>query len=210
MHAGYQQNLYKSQILQAARELFSEYGYSRVSMRDIAERSGISVGNLTYHFHRKEDLIEAIVDEMQNARNKSLSPPTDLYELDMLISKNAETITRNICYFRDYTQFSHLSKKIYNIQREMIDYHFSLWRKVFCNLNKVGFIIDEVYEGQFENLITAILLTTRHWSSHAKLAEDFGYEFTDLRDCIWSLIFPILTIKGQNLYLNKIKNDKEE
>lgn len=199
----------KNQILQAARELFSEYGYSRVSMRDVSERLGISVGNLTYHFHRKEDLIEAIVDEMQNARNKSLSPPTDLYELDMLISKNAETITRNICYFRDYDQFSH-SKKIYNIQKEMIDYHFSLWRKVFYNLNTGGFIIDEVYEGQFDNLITAIQLTTRNWSSHAKFSQEFGYKFTGLRDCIWSLIFPILTKTGQDLYLNKIKNDKEE
>ena len=37
------------QILLCAKELFGRYGYDKVSMRDIADRVGISVGNLTYY-----------------------------------------------------------------------------------------------------------------------------------------------------------------
>lgn len=195
----------KSRILETARELFSDYGYSNVSMRDISKRLSISVGNLTYYFKKKEDLIEAIVVEMQNERDKNLLPPSNLYELDTLISKNTETINRNIFYFRDYTHFSQVSEEIYNIQRKMIDNNFALWREVFNNLNKAGLIIGEIYVGQFENLITAIQLTSRHWSSHMKISLEFGYELMELRDCIWSIIFPILTEMGQNIYLNKIK-----
>ena len=50
----------KTDILETARKLFNEQGYNGVSMRDIAGALGISVGNLTYYFKRKEDLLEAV------------------------------------------------------------------------------------------------------------------------------------------------------
>ena len=50
----------KEDILITARELFNEYGYKNISMRDIAKKLNISVGNLTYYFKKKEDLIEEV------------------------------------------------------------------------------------------------------------------------------------------------------
>ena len=42
-------------ILQAALELFNEQGTAAVSANKIAERCGISKGNLQYHFKNKRD-----------------------------------------------------------------------------------------------------------------------------------------------------------
>lgn len=47
-------------ILQAALELFNEEGTAAVSASRIAERCGISKGNLQYHFPNKRDVIFAI------------------------------------------------------------------------------------------------------------------------------------------------------
>ena len=44
-------------ILQAALELFNEQGTAAVSANKIAERCGISKGNLQYHFKNKRDII---------------------------------------------------------------------------------------------------------------------------------------------------------
>ena len=52
----------KELIRNTARELFNERGYRAVSMRNIADALGISVGNLTYHYPHKALLMEDIMD----------------------------------------------------------------------------------------------------------------------------------------------------
>lgn len=53
----------RQQILATAERLFGEKGYHNVSMRAISSELGISVGNLTYHFPRKADLANALLEE---------------------------------------------------------------------------------------------------------------------------------------------------
>lgn len=51
----------KEHIEEVAVELFNSRGYENVSLREIASAAGTSLGNLTYHFPRKGDLLESIV-----------------------------------------------------------------------------------------------------------------------------------------------------
>lgn len=50
----------KQQILEAALELFSQYGFSAVSIRDICGKVGIKCSSVYYHFRNKQ----AILDEL--------------------------------------------------------------------------------------------------------------------------------------------------
>ena len=50
-------------ILDSARDNFTAFGYSGLSMRKVASDAGISVGNLTYHFPTKRKLIDAILKD---------------------------------------------------------------------------------------------------------------------------------------------------
>lgn len=50
-------------ILHAALELFNEHGTAAVSANRIAERCGISKGNLQYHFHTKQEIIYAVFQQ---------------------------------------------------------------------------------------------------------------------------------------------------
>ena len=50
-------------ILQAALELFNECGTAAVSCNRIAERCGISKGNLQYHFRNKREIILAVFQQ---------------------------------------------------------------------------------------------------------------------------------------------------
>ncbi len=49
----------KTAILEAALDMFLESGYENTTMRAIAERAGVSLGNAYYYFHSKEHLIQA-------------------------------------------------------------------------------------------------------------------------------------------------------
>ncbi len=52
-----------AKALEAALELFSTQGFGATTMREIAERSGVSVGNLYHHFSGKEELFQRLLDE---------------------------------------------------------------------------------------------------------------------------------------------------
>lgn len=56
----------KEKIAYVSRDLFNEYGYQKVTMRQIADACGISVGNLTYYYARKEDLLMLEHDWIMN------------------------------------------------------------------------------------------------------------------------------------------------
>jgi AcrR family transcriptional regulator len=53
----------REQILDAALRLFSERGFARTSVRDIAQVAGITDAAIYYHFASKRDLFEALIEE---------------------------------------------------------------------------------------------------------------------------------------------------
>ncbi|MHA6758416.1 TetR family transcriptional regulator [Streptacidiphilus sp. PAMC 29251] len=84
----------RQRILDAAAEVFAEHGYSGASMRDIAERLGITKAALYYHFASKEDLldglvqpaVQALTDYAQAAESGLHSPAEMLHRfLDLTI-----------------------------------------------------------------------------------------------------------------------------
>ena len=48
----------RAAILEAALEMFRERGYDQTTMRAIADRAGVALGNAYYYFHSKEHLIQ--------------------------------------------------------------------------------------------------------------------------------------------------------
>ncbi|MEM6263257.1 MAG: TetR/AcrR family transcriptional regulator [Bacteroidota bacterium] len=54
----------RKKILDKARALFNELGYSQVTIRMIATDLEMSSGNLNYHFRKREDILEALYVEM--------------------------------------------------------------------------------------------------------------------------------------------------
>lgn len=50
-----------SAILTAARDVLVEEGYPRLTMRNVAKRAGITVGNLSYYYPSKQALIQDLL-----------------------------------------------------------------------------------------------------------------------------------------------------
>ncbi|GHF10879.1 hypothetical protein GCM10017044_00700 [Kordiimonas sediminis] len=51
-------------ILNAARDLIIDEGFHRLSMRRVAERSKMTVGNLSYYYSSKSDLLHDLVESV--------------------------------------------------------------------------------------------------------------------------------------------------
>jgi len=54
----------RERIQQVALDLFVEQGYEKTSLREIAERLGVTKAALYYHFRTKEDIVHSLVEDV--------------------------------------------------------------------------------------------------------------------------------------------------
>ncbi len=91
----------RNSIFEAALKEFSEKGFAKASMRDIARGAGMTVGNLYRYFHNKEALFYSII-----------SPAYDC--LMKLAAESMEMVK----YRFDTSFFEFLSEQILKISKE--------------------------------------------------------------------------------------------
>ena len=53
----------RARVQKVALELFAEQGYEKTSLREIAERLGVTKAALYYHFKSKEDIVHSLTDD---------------------------------------------------------------------------------------------------------------------------------------------------
>ena len=59
----------QEQILKAAKELFTKYGFKKVSMDEIASETGVTKKTVYSYFSSKEELLKDVIkEELQNIR----------------------------------------------------------------------------------------------------------------------------------------------
>jgi AcrR family transcriptional regulator len=79
----------RARIQQIALELFSEQGYDATSLREIAERLGVTKAALYYHFKSKEDIVSSFTEDYFGQLDELVSwagkqPRTTATALDVL------------------------------------------------------------------------------------------------------------------------------
>jgi AcrR family transcriptional regulator len=94
----------KSQILNAAEDVFTQKGFEQARMDDIAEETGLSKGTLYLYFKSKDDLIIAILDRMfqrefrqfDNLNLTELSAADAIWKITDLLTKDILSLQRLI------------------------------------------------------------------------------------------------------------------
>lgn len=74
-------NKTSERIVKTAADMFAKHGYENVSLRDIADAAGTSIGNLTYYFPQKCALIASLRAEHLEELSKSMR-----YEGDAMLN----------------------------------------------------------------------------------------------------------------------------
>ena len=208
----------RAMILETARRLFGERGYNGVSMRDIAGELGCSVGNVTYYFKKKEELMEACV--LEQSQNYHLPPtPVNLIQLNQLFLYICGEIQGKIYYFYHYTQMAQISRRIEELQRAYTRDLYLTLKGAFDNLRETGDMEKEAYAGETEYFVQSLMTAMTYWAPHnAVLEKKQENGSKDFLLCMWSLIDPRLTEKGEAVlngrilkkWLGKEKREQKE
>jgi AcrR family transcriptional regulator len=94
----------KSLILETALQIFRERGYEETTMRAIAEKAGVSLGNAYYYFHSKEHLIQAFY-QRQHDEHLAVALPA-LEKADTLKARLLTVMRLKIDVMKPYHQFA--------------------------------------------------------------------------------------------------------
>jgi AcrR family transcriptional regulator len=97
----------RRKIEAAAMKIFTRQGYHGTSIREIAEASGFSIGNLYNHYPTKEDLFVTLVKKYEQRfselRGKALADIDDAFhpeQLERLAASIKEIVCKNPDYWR--------------------------------------------------------------------------------------------------------------
>jgi AcrR family transcriptional regulator len=79
----------KDLLIQAARKLFALHGYKATTVKDIADKAGVNISLISYHFDGKENLYKECVDkhgsQLYEMAMKVLKPSANLEEFRLRI-----------------------------------------------------------------------------------------------------------------------------
>lgn len=67
----------REQIVACAMDVIAEVGYPQTSIRKIADRAGIAMSVVLYHFGTKDGLIEAVIASMYQTALETVPPAID-------------------------------------------------------------------------------------------------------------------------------------
>ena len=192
------------QILLCAKELFGRYGYDKVSMRDIADRVGISVGNLTYYYGRKERIMLAVLDQINEEIACPAEIPATLAEVDAALQRFSRLAAQSNCLFRRYNLNDRLGEEMLRCQKNLVQASRDFWAGTLRALEQSSLLNRELYSGHYSELVTAIQMVFRYWGSYAELEESIGNRCPQFQQCVWSLLFPNLTEVGREQFFGQI------
>ncbi|MBQ9011954.1 MAG: TetR/AcrR family transcriptional regulator [Bacilli bacterium] len=144
----------QKQIIKTAREMFSEYGYKKVTMDELAKKSGVTKKTIYTYFKDKDDLIKYFVfekvDEIKEIVRK-------IEKKDLSISqKTHEIIYAILNYQKDEKFIKKLSLEALNmplgVAKKWADF---LNNTVILEIKK--FLDDAVINGYIKSYNTELL-----------------------------------------------------
>lgn len=181
----------REKIINAAGLVFSNVGYHKASMDDIAKAAGVAKGTLYYHFSSKAQLFKTLVtegmkmviDKTQNALNSDMP-------LEVQLKKIIET---NINLYIEYSEiFSiFLNEVSSGIDQETLSEIRTL------KDNYVKFIADLLEGGYYEGLINSTnyrlaaagIVGILDGTCKYYLKNRDNMDSAEIRDSIFTLIF---------------------
>lgn len=191
----------KEKIIQEATKAFNKNGFGAVTLHEIANKLGISRGNLTYHFKDKDVLIEAISDQMwqkieaERAKSRKLPSFENLHnevQLYMKFQKEYAFI------FLDNHVLNH--SKIKKQFREMTNTTIRDNKAAIAFAIQLGNMKPEPIPGLYNNVAFNTWMISFFWMSQQMIRGEKNQK--DGEKLLWSLIIPHLTVKGIKSFKN--------
>ena len=185
-------NATREKILDVSLELFSQRGYSAVSIRDICKCVGIKESSVYYHFENKQNIFDVLLGRFsETAKGMMLQLENSLTDGQNSFSDGINTVSD--CFFEQYLmndfcnkvmrimfieQFNNENaRKLY--QHWLMDEPLNFQRNIFSALMSAGIITNCDSEYLAVKYYAPIYFYAQKWLFNGELTEEekTGIEF---------------------------------
>lgn len=135
----------RDRIIEAANHLFYTKGYNQTSIADVADSTGITKGNLHYHFHSKEELLDAIINYRRELYTRQLALWDKQYHapkekldcfVNMLLNQETELVRYGCPIGSLNVELGKFQETLQEKSLELFDLFQQWLEKIFRQLNK--------------------------------------------------------------------------
>lgn len=180
----------RSNILKAARRLFNEQGFEQVTMRKIASEAGVGVGNVTYYFPRRQDIVAALMDD-SFARTRMQTHAATPAQLTQMFSLMLDTLERDSFFFLDPAFMDHEFHESHHLQLR------ACLSDALTELTERGIFVPAFTPEIRETLLTMLLMTHSSWLSRHVRSASPGPDKQELLRMHWVVLAPYLSPEGR-------------
>lgn len=195
----------KKRIIEAAEKLFFIQGIANVRLQQIADESGISVGNLAYHYKNKEAIVHAVYNKMFEEVPSVLSiylKSPDLHDFELLFDSCHDFFTRNSFYLNNLWE---INRSYEDIRQQWENFHNKMIAQIVKRIEfnmKRGALIAHISQKQVEEIAHSLWLTINYWISQQLLLSKKA-PLADFKKVLWRQLYPYITEKGRTEILLK-------
>lgn len=200
----------KERITRKALELFNQNGIEYAGMRELAASLGMKIGNITYYFPTKDDLVNQLALDL-SALNEETLAPTENLTIFSFLEMREKSFRNQHAYRCLLISFVHLikqnpliAKRYKNVGKArgngLIDHIKSLQRQEYLRIDS---------HQDLEYLVSSIGLIARFWISEAAISYHhlpIEQQIGHYSGLIARMLFPYATKQGRNQiedFLNK-------
>jgi AcrR family transcriptional regulator len=135
----------RGEILEVAAELFTDRGYEATSLREIAERLGITKAALYYHFRSKDDILRALLEPMGVLLGEfvaRLERAHDIAGWSDALSWLIDQVFENVTFFNILERNRHTLEQLHETFHEL-EAHLQLHERVTAAAHAAAASVEE-------------------------------------------------------------------
>jgi len=188
----------KQKILEASIRLFNWNDVANVRLQQIADETGISVGNLAYHFKNKEAIVNAVYENLFEEFSLILSAymlSPKLSDFDVQMEQYHRFFAKYKFYLIDLFEIERSYPHIMRRWQDSVSKMMMQIRKRLDYYVQRGMLLPEPAPGVYDSLANTIWMTIIFWVPQQVLKEK-PIEEVYFKQSVWSHIRPYFTPKG--------------
>ncbi|HYF04092.1 MAG TPA: TetR/AcrR family transcriptional regulator [Patescibacteria group bacterium] len=161
----------QEKILTKALQLFNEKGIEYVGMRELATALDMRIGNVTYYFPTKDDLVSEIAKGLSELNARTIIQMDDLTMESFLfmMRKTFDNHSRYRCLLLSFVHIIGQNPIIAKNYKETQKTRNETLKMNLLNLQKNKFL-KPVSDDELDFLVSSISLIARFWISEASVS----------------------------------------
>lgn len=184
----------KQKILEVSKKLFNEKGYQNVRMREISSQLNISVGNLTYHFNKKEDILKELMKNVAPLKNEQKAD--SLIELNEFIRDMLKSIQDYLFFFVS-DELPQLDDDFAKTNQQKVALLKTHLITIIVELRDEGYFLETLSNQTITAIVEMMMLAHLTWARRVNMHGLLAYPMDDFLSYHWDIFSPFFTIRGK-------------